>query len=329
MDFGRSPLPGPGKDYGSAGVDRFEYRRRSVSFFTVSIVFLCPCIVFASVASVRSIYRISLGALGFVVLAFLGFFFLAASFVAAVAVRRRYAGENTKPFWYVFLAVSLAVALLIGALLGETSWNDDVYPARLLVKLGFQTNVDPSATSGKQYMDAGLVSFTANSTVDTNLSLGFRNGKTFCVAPIVTKPATMSKQPQSDGSIGWSIGGKQANYDFWAIGLNCCSQNAYSFDFHCGASSDAQAHDGLRLLDEGHAAIYRTAVLSAEANYGIAASHPLFFFWVRDAAAEQQNYLAMANSFLCQGIFAFATGQILAVLAGVFYKTKPQAFDWT
>ena len=75
-------------------------------------------------------------------------------------------------------------------------------------------------------------------------------------------------------------------YDFWAIGMDCCSVNAA--DFHCGAGlgwilsvrperakgqartggevGNFKAHSGLRLLDDRQRSFYRLAVEQAGAG---------------------------------------------------------------
>jgi len=329
MNYG---LPGPGghaQDYGAAPNRRASPQKsRPVTMFTVIIVFFLPCIIFAMAAAAYSVYFDYLGALVSVITALHSLFLLACAFVAFVALKKSYLGDSTHPFWYIFLTVSVALAMLLGLVLARTNWNDNIVQYNMLSKLTVATGIDPSTTSGQQLMDAGKVSFISNSTTDVNISIGFKNGDTYCVAPIVTSPAVLLSATQKDGSVAWMIDGRQNKYDFWAVGLNCCSGGSYKFDFHCGDSLNSMAHDGLRLLDEKQAATYRVAVEAAEASYSISAPHPTFFFWVKDANAEHQAYRDMAMTYLTQGIIAFSTGQALAVLAGVFYKTKPRAFDW-
>ena len=59
--------------------------------------------------------------------------------------------------------------------------------------------------------------------------------------------------------------GTLESYDFWAVGLNCCSSN--TGDYRCGEFSNPAAQSGLRLMDQREADFFRLAVQQAEASY--------------------------------------------------------------
>merc|ERR1712151_614337 len=107
--------------------------------------------------------------------------------------------------------------------------------------------------------------------------MGFHNEETYCVVPIN------------------SYQGALASYDFWAVGLNCCSGTSKSFT--CGEYKNPRAHAGLRWMRDSQRAFFQLAVQQAEATYGIKANHPLFFTWTEDPAAEQAAWLDVGKKF--------------------------------
>merc|ERR1719183_3474586 len=142
-------------------------------------------------------------------------------------------------------------------------------------------------------MDAGSVNFVNTTFVNTKMGMGFRNDEVYCVAPI-----TSVQEPL-------------ASYDFWAVGMNCCSGAAA--DFQCGDYNNPHAHAGLRWMKDSQRAFFRLAVQQAEATYGIHAQHPLFFSWVQDPVAEQNSYRADGMKFYTLGMFGYFFIQLFFV----------------
>jgi hypothetical protein len=174
------------------------------------------------------------------------------------------------PQWYKASFVLHALAI-IGAY-GYGSWNyvNYIAPYYSLEKLQAYPNLDVVKTKGATVQDAGRVNFAAGTKIDSSRSWHFRAGALYCVAPIIGQ----------DG---------QETVDFWAVGKGCCSES--SPDFRCGegdtpALAMLKARSGLRFLEtdywnpERH--FYRLAVNGAEANFGIKAPEPLFFYWTQD-----------------------------------------------
>merc|ERR1719343_1216718 len=137
-------------------------------------------------------------------------------------------------------------------------------------------------------MDAGRIRFTNTTMLDLRKSMGFKNLDTYCVAPISVMSANVGSMLNLD------------SYDFWAVGLGCCSGN--SNDFHCGAYDDTSAHAGLRLMTDEQRAFYRLAVRQAEAAYDIKANHPLFVYWVADADYEMAVFEEQGTKWFLLGM---------------------------
>jgi len=201
------------------------------------------------------------------------FCFIAVVFVGVMAIaymRKKRAGTAKYHTWMVFLFLALAVAWLAGVIYGDMIFYYHMQPFYDLQNLNTYPDVDPSYMKGQQLMDGGSVFFRQGTLLDLKRSMGFKNLDLYCVAPI-----TMGLQPL-------------ASYDFWAVGMNCCSGN-YA-DFHCGEFNNPNARSGLRLMHDDQRPFYRLAVQQAEALYNLKATHPLFFIWVQDPQAETVAY---------------------------------------
>ncbi|CAE7351367.1 CELF4, partial [Symbiodinium pilosum] len=195
---------------------------------------------------------------------------------------------------YTFAALALGLATISAAVLGDMNYwynmqpyydieNINTYPAVLdsdgakrswqdTILVGHATirEVNPAREKGQQLMDAGRVYFEDGTGLDTSKAMAFRNLDRYCVAPIV-----FGQEPL-------------ASYDFWAVGVNCCSGT--TADFRCGEFNNPKARSGLRLMREDQRPFFRLAVQQAEAAYNIKANHPLFFYWMQDPVAEVLKY---------------------------------------
>lgn len=86
-------------------------------------------------------------------------------------------------------------------------------------------SINPAQEKGQQYMDAGRVYFADGTHLDKDFAHAFMNLDLYCVAPIVNGDDPLE------------------TYDFWAVGINCCS--GVSPDFRCGEFNNPHARAGL------------------------------------------------------------------------------------
>lgn len=183
--------------------------------------------------------------------------------------QKRHGDLSYDPKWYIFLALTALLAYILAVTLGSLNYNANLSYYYSLAPLKDYSSVDPNTMSGQMLQDAGAVYFTDQTKLDINKSMGLAASKTYCVAPITSQSFLTS-------------------YDFWAVGVGCCSP--LGGDFTCGDYNLANAHAGLRVVKEGAASWFRVAVQKAESTYGIRSVQPLFFTWVVDPVEEHSSY---------------------------------------
>lgn len=140
------------------------------------------------------------------------------------------------------------------------------------------------------YGDAGVVEFADASFLDTSRALGYKDGPTYCVAPVV------------DGSAP----AYTTNVGFWAVGLDCCPSRG---GFDCATVRNGDAHGGVRvprggIFEERHSK-FRLAIKQAEAAYNIVSDDdPIIITWLPDPEAVKWTSLARALAgLLIGGVF--------------------------
>lgn len=252
---GRSPesVFGPGK-------------RRRLNLMAIMINIALPWIGFAASFAVTGFkFRHDYTALAYgFVIAELGF----AGIVAFLGFKA--AQQRMDPMWYNFFALWFGISVVLGTALGDTCYRTCMGPAYFSMNLNSYADVNPAMEKGQQLMDAGRIYFTEGSGIDMRKAMGFKNFDTYCVAPITTGQDQLP------------------SYDYWAVGINCCS--GVSADFRCGEYNNPHANAGLRLLRDDERPFFRLAVQQAEAAYNIRSTHPLFFTWMQDPASEIQKW---------------------------------------
>lgn len=176
------------------------------------------------------------------------------------------------PTWFTHFALAVGVAILVGSNLGNglfQSFSRKYYMIHDLKTIG---NVDTGVWAGNGLADVGLVHFTPGTGLSPTLSWHFKSGSLYCVSPILSN---------------WTLPLNQ-QYDFWAVGKDCCSMAAS--DFRCGSWGNVGPKGGIREMDEGENQKYRLAVQQAESIYNIRAPSPIFVKWSLDPMLEVESW---------------------------------------
>lgn len=221
-----------------------------------------------------------------------------AGLAARTAMKKLQPDQDRAPNWFIFLFLTMLIAWIAGIVLGDLNFWTNLQPYYDYTNLNEYTGVNPAQMTGQQLMDAGRIDFTNSSEIDLRRSMGFKNLDVYCVAPITIRGAGGTLLPL-------------ASYDFWAVGLGCCSGNAA--DFHCGHYNNPKAHSGLRLLHDEQRPFFRLAVQQAESAYAIKATHPLFFYWAEDPSTEMESFRDEGYKYYFLGMVIHFVWQILCV----------------
>lgn len=214
---------------------------------------------------------------------------------------------SLRPTWFLFTFVTALLAWILAIVLGDMNFYYHMQPFYDVVNLNMYDGVDPSRTKGVELMDAGRIIFTGRSQLDLQKAVGFRNFETYCAAPITVNQGNASLKPL-------------LSYDFWAVGVGCCS--GAPGDFRCGDYNNHRAHAGLRLLRDDQRPFFRLAVQQAEAAYGIKATHPVFFHWLADPSAEAINYQENGFKYYVLGMFGHFGLQLMLVAGAINIFTR-------
>jgi len=229
---------------------------------------------------------------------------LAGLLCAGVTLFLAYRAKHTDqdPMWYTFFTGALLLAVISGCILGDMNFWYNMQPFYDIENLNTYPAVNPAREKGQQLMDAGRAYFSEGSVLDMRKGMAFKNLDLYCVAPIVNGQQQL------------------ATYDFWAVGINCCS--GVSSDFRCGEFNNPQARAGLRLMRDDQRPFFRLAVQQAEAAYNIKATHPLFFYWMQDPVAAMNYYRDDGLKYYLLAIFSHFAFNLFCVLCAVFGFSK-------
>lgn len=210
--------------------------------------------------------------------------------------------QQRDPMWYTFATIALLFAVLSAAIIGDANFWYNMQPFYDIENLNTYPSVNPARERGQQLMDAGRVYFSDGVGLDMRKGMGFQNMDMYCVAPIVSGEEQL------------------ASYDFWAVGVNCCS--GVSSDFRCGEFNNPHARSGLRLMRDDQRPFFRLAVQQAEAAYNIKSTHPLFFYWMQDPVAEMNSYRDEGFKFYLLGVFTHFAFNLFCVICAVVAFSK-------
>jgi len=230
--------------------------------------------------------------------------------IAAVAGRKlvhKYSDHTDyQPNWCVFFFVTLVIGYICGIVFGNLNFGTCMQPYYDVINLNAYTEVNPAAMLGQQLMDAGRLKFVDDVALDLRRSMGFKNLETYCVAPI-TIANSAGPMPLD-------------SYDFWAVGLGCCSPN--TADFHCGMFNNPGAKQAVRFVKDEDRPFFRLAVQQAEAAYNLKATHPIFLYWTEDATAEVNSFRDEGYKYFMVGMIAHFIFQLLVVGLAVMGFSK-------
>eukprot|EP00929_Paragymnodinium_shiwhaense_P084661 TRINITY_DN4528_c0_g1_i1.p1 TRINITY_DN4528_c0_g1~~TRINITY_DN4528_c0_g1_i1.p1 ORF type:complete len:307 (-),score=86.06 TRINITY_DN4528_c0_g1_i1:96-1016(-) len=273
-------------------------KRRRMNLVAICINVLTPWLLFCAIYAVMSFFvHYQHPTLAWTIV--LGGYALV-GLMAFLAIRTKQRQQD--PMWYTFSTIALFLAVTMATLIGDMNFWYNMQPFYDIENLNTYPSVNPAREKGQQLMDAGRVYFSEGTALDFRKAMGFKNLDLYCVAPIV------SGQQQL------------ASYDFWAVGINCCS--GVSSDFRCGEFNNPQARSGLRLMRDDQRPFFRLAVQQAEAAYNIKATHPLFFYWMQDPVAQMNMYRDEGFKFYLLGIFSHFSFNLFCVICAVVGFSK-------
>lgn len=227
--------------------------------------------------------------------------------LAARARKNKAAKPQSVKFTNILFCTGL-LAWVIAVILGNVNFFCTALSYYKITGRNMYPSVDPSITSGQTVMDAGRLLFTSSTHLDVSLSMGHRNNKMYCVAPVVI----------ANQSSLW--------YDFWAVGVDCCSSQRGSFK--CGEYDNPAAHSGLSWEDNKQFAYFQLAVQQAQAAFNITSKHPIFIRWMENPVAFiHAKYDASVSYFVkCCVIFCvvhiFLVGLLSILTVRVNLSTK-------
>mmetsp|Transcript_116882 Transcript_116882/g.183825 ORF Transcript_116882/g.183825 Transcript_116882/m.183825 type:complete len:336 (-) Transcript_116882:57-1064(-) len=230
------------------------------------------------------------------------FFVLMMAFLSTHQIRKwKNTGVRT---WHLFVIITSFLAVLLGSVLGYCNFKSNASRYYDYISLRRIADVEPGQWQGGQALDAGELDFRAGTKVNTQMNMVYFQKKGWCAAPIVA----------SDGA-------PLASYDFWAVGVDCCSSR--HGDFACGSTGqNGEPLLGLRVLDDSEIAGYKLAVMQAQAAYNIQVHNPIFLLAVKSPYALIKSYWNHAITFAYTCMSLFALFQVAAVCTQAYIFGK-------
>lgn len=206
------------------------------------------------------------------------------------------------PMWFTFASLAFFTGTILAAVFGDLNFMYNMQPYYDMQSMATYPTVNPAKDRGQSMMDTGMAYFVDGAGIDSQKSIGFKNDHLYCVAPI-------------------SYGGDQlTTYDFWAVGVDCCS--GVGSDFRCGEYNNPHARTGLRLMNAAQRPFFKLAVEMAQSAYNIKSIHPLFFEWVQDPLAELNVYQNDGFKYWSIGIASYFVFNAIAVACSTYAFSK-------
>jgi hypothetical protein len=234
-------------------------------------------------------------------------------FVGAELFNKR--GKDREPMWLGFIFCSMVLGLIVGSYAGNLMYEQSFLPYYDMMSLNDYPNVNPGAERepGDIYLDAGFMGFVDGTELDLKIVGMYVHEDTFCVAPIVNMRVD-SGFPKS------------GNYDFWAVGKNCC--NNPPGVFMCGAAANVEAGQGLRETNLKDIDMYKHAIQQANAKYNINTEYPLMVHWVQDPLKLTDEVYKEGIKWWYVGLLCYlVVNTLLVIIALVFFARLGHIFD--
>eukprot|EP00747_Dinoflagellata_sp_TGD_P163763 gnl/TRDRNA2_/TRDRNA2_182789_c0_seq1.p1 gnl/TRDRNA2_/TRDRNA2_182789_c0~~gnl/TRDRNA2_/TRDRNA2_182789_c0_seq1.p1 ORF type:complete len:333 (+),score=42.33 gnl/TRDRNA2_/TRDRNA2_182789_c0_seq1:87-1085(+) len=256
---------------------------------SIMIYLLAPVIVFSLVACGFSL-------LGFNYIA-LAWILDVIALISAGALLYLWAYKAEGAF-YMIVAVLMLMATAAGT--GVGLWLDASFMSQYWAysKLVTYTNVLPTEPANA-HQDAGLMSFSESTRVDTRRSLGRRaqDGYTYCVAPILDET-------------------QATKVEYWAVGVNCC-ESLWNFMCDDALASGARAgivkmkpKNGIKAGPDYN--LYLEAIKQSTAVYDLmSAENPLLVQWVVDPVVIKEELFRNGWVYLGFAILIYAVWSLL------------------
>ena len=257
--------------------------------------------------SMSGMIRASSPAVAMLIVGALAVLALLASYIGVV----RYRMQRNSRTWLV-LALCLWAGLLVGSVLGNNYWWMGVAKYAEYRQMASYVNVDPSRDKGSSFMDAGTIYFKDRSKVDRTKAIAFRNGLTYCVAPVILEPLEAAGGTTSKTTAGFQIP-SSGTVDFWAVGTDCCGTTGTPFT--CFDAANPFARSGLRVLDDTHTAMYQLAVQEWTATTGVPTKFPIFFEWSLDPLMLEDKLKSLASNNMLKFVFVYGLAALFVSYA--------------
>jgi len=265
-----------------------------------AMLFMMPVVVFTSMMMVMFYLFYSQKALVMLILCVVLFCCVILATIASPTRR-----------WLRYLGLLCFLAALAGFGAGWYNHYKNMIYFYTYNSLRKYTNVAGSENP-QEFGDAGMVSFTGDTHIDTTRAVGYKNaadGNMYCVAPIM------------DGNLG-----SESPITFWAVGVNCCEPRAH---FACDDAGVGGAKSALFLLDkeflvpedmewaiegmgESRTAFIEPMRLEQAAFGTIAAKQTTLVRWAKDPHKFKDEYKHKATHMILVG-----TGVYLVISFGV------------